>query len=178
MLKYAFYIIVTLIVAGLLMFSFWSWKRLPDIRTETITHEIVKPVEVRIIERYIEGTVDTVYIDNKPQPVAIYHTKKDTLDAQVDVKVRYFIEQNRFDSDINIKTNHKETVIETTKYVTQKPKLIRVISGVSVGFIDDDGKAGLKNAGLDAGIKLRDKYSVSVFANTDSVFGLRFGIDF
>lgn len=165
-------------VAGLLLFSFWPWKRLPDIRTETIRHEIVKPVEVRIIEKYIEGTIDTVYIENEPQPVAIYHTMKDTLDTQVDIKVRYFLEQNRFDSDIDIKTNHKETVVETIKYVSQKPKLIRVISGVSLGFIENEGKTGLKNAGVDAGIKLRDKYSISVFANTDSVFGLRFGIDF
>lgn len=165
-------------VAGLLLFSFWPWKRLPDIRTETIRHEIVKPVEVRIIEKYIEGTIDTVYIENEPQPVAIYHTMKDTLDTQGDIKVRYFLEQNRFDSDIDIKTNHKETVVETIKYVSQKPKLIRVISGVSLGFIENEGKTGLKNAGVDAGIKLRDKYSISVFANTDSVFGLRFGIDF
>ena len=178
MLKYAFYIIVALMVAGLLIFSFWSWKRLPDVRTETINREIIKPVEVRIIERYIEGTIDTVYIDNKPQSIAIYETKKDTLDTQVDVKVKYFIEQNRFDSDIDIKTNHKETVIETTKYITQKPRLIRFISGVSVGFVDDKDNTGLKNAGVDAGIKLRDKYSVSVFANTDNVFGMRFGIDF
>lgn len=169
---------MALIVAGLLIFSFWSWKKLPDIRTETINREIIKPVEVRIIERYIEGIIDTVYINNKPQSIAVYETKKDTLDTQVDVKVRYFIEQNRFDSDIGIKTNHKETVIETTKYITQKPRLIRFISGVSVGFIDDKDKAGLKNAGLDAGIKLRDKYSVSIFANTDNVFGMRLGIDF
>ena len=47
-----------------------------------------------------------------------------------------------------------------------------------MGFVDDEDKAGLNNAGVDAGIKLRDKYSVSIFANTDNVFGLRFGIDF
>lgn len=179
MYKYIFCCIITIILVGLLIFAFNQYNNNKQPKTEIVKQEIVKPVEIRVVEKYIKGDIDTVYIDKKPQQVASYETKIDTLDTIVDVKIRYFIDQNKFDSDIKVNTLERQTIIEQKTYVTPKPKLIRIISGLSIGFKNStENNLDLSNVGIDAGIKIKDKYSVSLFGNTDNVFGVRLGIDF
>jgi hypothetical protein len=179
--KYVFYLMIILIIAGLLFSTYYFWKKSNPIIIEenTQTYYTTKPIETRIIRESLPTKIDTVYIDGSQNEIAYYETSIDSNNVNVDLSISYDERMNVFSLDHNITTMMDSIYVEkeVVKTITKSPQLIRLTGGILTIFESQD-ETKLKNVGIDAGIKIVDKYSITGYINTNKEFGIRLGIDF
>lgn len=164
-------IVLLLIVCGVL--GYFVARKPQPISTVTNTYSTTLPVQTHIIYKDVPGQID----NSSGHEVATLDTTFVSPDRKTTAAfaIRYDEQSNLFNLGANISTVRDSIYVEKVITHTLKPPFIGLTGGVSVGFQD---KAVLRNAQIDAGIKVRGKYSATVFYNTDKFYGLRFGIDF
>ena len=151
----------------------------PNTNETTIRTTI--PEKTIVIRERIPAKIDTAYVDGHQYDMASYSDVVDTNKVYVKTDIEYDEYHNLFSVRHDIMALRDSTYIEK---ITQlpgekyKPKFIGLTGGITTGFANTDKGLTLHSSGIDAGIKLLGKYSATLFANTDEVYGLRFGVDF
>lgn len=184
--RYVFYSLLVLLLVGLLGLSWFFYSRSQNDISHTETNVTVAhhtlPVEERIIWKQLPAIIDTIYIDGTAHEVARYSETRKQDNATVAVDVSYDTRDRLFSLDMDIKTVRDSVVVEKEVIKTvikkEKPPWVALTGGLSVGAdrIDDDTRDIV--AGVDLGLRFANRYTVSAFATTGRVYGIRVGIDF
>jgi len=125
----------------------------------------------------IPASVQTVHIVAPSGEVAQaeYATMDTTLvspsgNAAVDLAVGYNEGTNLF----NLKANFSETIPELKPAI--KKSLIAPTASLMFGYRQFDN-AIPERLGIGAGVKIMDKYSIQITADTDKTYGITLGVD-
>lgn len=126
----------------------------------------LKPTIITITD--YEARIDTVYVDSVPREVASMDTLLMSEDkaVSVDLGIRYDEHDNEFDL---------RSVITHTP-VRPKPRLLALTTSLDLGWREFDD-AEPERIGVGAGVKILDKYSIQLTADTDKTIGIRLGVD-
>jgi len=181
-MKYLIPILCVLLIIALCVSMFMLGKtkaEKPSISETTIRTTI--PEKTIIIRERIPAKIDTVDIEGHQHEIASYTDIVDTNNVYIKTDIRYDEHSNLFDVRHDIRALRDSVYVEKITQlppVVIKPKFIGLTGGITTGFANSENGLALHSSGIDAGIKIKGKYSATLFANTDEVFGLRFGVDF
>ena len=163
---------VALVVAiiALLGGTFWlGYSRTPPVIEQTIN-------EFTVLDS-IPASVQTVHIvAPSGEPIqAEYATMDTTLtspsgNAAVDLAVGY----NEYSNLFNLKANFSETIPELKPVI--KKSLIAPTASLMFGYRQFDN-AIPERLGVGAGVKIMNKYSIQLTADTDKTYGITLGVD-
>ena len=159
-------------IAGLLavLVLFWTVavKCKPD-----IDDGIAPPVTDITTPINAEDVPATVYVvagtPHKPEhEVARMDTTlvSNTQATKVDLGIEYDEYDNTFDLDATI----------TERPVVAKPKFLTPTASLTFGYRQFDN-AIPERLGIGAGVKIMDKYSIQITADTDKTYGITLGVD-
>jgi len=181
--KYIFYVLVALaVICSYLGVYFLASRPAPVAQSTstTRTYQTTIPVKTVIIREQIPARIDTVVVDGHAYDIASYNDTLKKDKTTIGLRVRYNEYSNLFDVNADVSTVRDSVYSEknTITVIEKKQKLIGLTGGISTGFSKSGSSVALKNAGIDAGIKILGRYSATAFANTDNVFGIRLGVDF
>ena len=89
-------------------------------------------------------------------------------------KVSLGIGYNEYSNLFNLKANFSETIPELSPI--SKPKFITPTASLMFGYRQFDN-AIPERLGIGAGVKIMDKYSIQITADTDKTYGIMIGVD-
>ena len=158
-------------VIALLGGTYWlGYSRTPPVIEQTIN-------EFTVLDS-IPASVQTVHIVAPSGEVAQveYATMDTTLtspsgNAAVDLAVGYNEGSNLF----NLRANFSETIPDINHPVIKK-SLIAPTASLMFGYRQFDN-AIPERLGIGAGVKIMDKYSIQITADTDKTYGITLGVD-
>jgi len=164
------YVALVVAVIALLGGTYWlGYSRTPPVIEQTIN-------EFTVLDS-IPASVQTVHIVAPSGEVAQaeYATMDTTLvspsgNAAVDLAVGYNEGTNLF----NLKANFSETIPELKPVI--KKSLIAPTASLMFGYRQFDN-AIPERLGVGAGVKIMDKYSIQITADTDKTYGITLGVD-
>ena len=165
------YVALVVAVIALLGGTFWlGYSRTPPVIEQTIN-------EFTVLDS-IPASVQTVHIVAPSGEVAQveYATMDTTLtspsgNAAVDLAVGYNEGSNLF----NLRANFSETIPDINHPVIKK-SLIAPTASLMFGYRQFDN-AIPERLGIGAGVKIMDKYSIQLTADTDKTYGIMIGVD-
>lgn len=183
-LKLLPYIIILILAVALVVAIGFAVKKQPPAKVTEITntYRVSEPVVTKIIRENVPAVIETLIVNNEPHGIASYAEtiKKDK--TTVDLNVKYDLADNTFDVNAGIYSVRDSIYSETVRTIerTIKPKFVGLTGSVGVGFGKDSSgnQFSLSSSDIAVGAKFVGRYSVSVFADTRSIYGLRFGVDF
>jgi len=151
--------VLALILIGAVIGAYiWGKNSVPDVPIPTETHyhittpaTIVQQIDPQTGEQYEYASMDTTLVSEDGT-------------AEVTLGIGYNEASNVFDLAASIRT---------TPLPPPKPPLFRPTAGVGIGFKD-----GLKSADVEAGVVIRNQYSIRGWADTQGTVGVRFGVIF
>jgi hypothetical protein len=164
------YVALVAAIIALLGGAYWlGYSRTPPVIEQTIN-------EFTVLDS-IPASVQTVHIVAPSGEVAQveYATMDTTLtspsgNAAVDLAVGYNEGTNLF----NLKANFSETIPELKPAI--KKSLIAPTASLMFGYRQFDN-AIPERLGIGAGVKIMDKYSIQITADTDKTYGITLGVD-
>ena len=164
------YVALVVAVIALLGGTYWlGHSRTPPVIEQTIN-------EFTVLDS-IPASVQTVHIVAPSGEVAQaeYATMDTTLvspsgNAAVDLAVGYNEGTNLF----NLRANFSETIPELKPAI--KKSLIAPTASLMFGYRQFDN-AIPERLGIGAGVKIMDKYSIQITADTDKTYGIMLGVD-
>jgi len=164
------YVALVVAVIALLGGTYWlGYSRTPPVIEQTIN-------EFTVLDS-IPASVQTVHIVAPSGEVAQaeYATMDTTLvspsgNAAVDLAVGYNEGTNLF----NLKANFSETIPELKPVI--KKSLIAPTASLMFGYRQFDN-AIPERLGVGAGVKIMNKYSIQLTADTDKTYGITLGVD-
>ena len=164
------YVALVVAVIALLGGTYWlGHSRTPPVIEQTIN-------EFTVLDS-IPASVQTVHIVAPSGEVvqAEYATMDTTLtspsgNAAVDLAVGYNEGTNLF----NLKANFSETIPEKNPVI--KKSLIAPTASLMFGYRQIDN-AIPERLGIGAGVKIMNKYSIQLTADTDKTYGITLGVD-
>ena len=164
------YVALVVAIIALLGGTYWlGHSRTPPVIEQTIN-------EFTVLDS-IPASVQTVHIVAPSGEVAQveYATMDTTLvspsgNAAVDLAVGYNEGTNLF----NLKANFSETIPEINPVI--KKSLITPTASLMFGYRQFDN-AIPERLGIGAGVKIMDKYSIQLTADTDKTYGIVIGVD-
>ena len=164
------YVAIVVAIIAVLGGTFWlGYSRTPPVIEQTIN-------EFTVLDS-IPASIQTVHIVAPSGDVAQveYATMDTTLvspsgNAAVDLAVGYNEGNNLF----NLKANFSETIPELSPI--SKPKFITPTASLMFGYRQFDN-AIPERLGIGAGVKIMDKYSIQLTADTDKTYGIMIGVD-
>jgi len=164
------YVALVVAVIALLGGTFWlGYSRTPPVIEQTIN-------EFTVLDS-IPASVQTVHIVAPSGEVAQaeYATMDTTLvspsgNAAVDLAVGYNEGTNLF----NLKANFSETIPELKPVI--KKSLIAPTASLMFGYRQFND-AIPERLGVGAGVKIMNKYSIQLTADTDKTYGITLGVD-
>ena len=164
------YVALVVAVIALLGGAYWlGYSRTPPVIEQTIN-------EFTVLDS-IPASVQTVRIVAPSGEVAQveYATMDTTLtspsgNAAVDLAVGYNEGTNLF----NLKANFSETIPKSNPI--SKPKLLTPTASLMFGYRQFDN-AIPERLGIGAGVKIMNKYSIQLTADTDKTYGITLGVD-
>ena len=164
------YVAVVVAVIAILGGTFWlGYSRTPPVIEQTIN-------EFTVLDS-IPASVQTVHIVAPSGEVvqAEYATMDTTLvspsgNAAVDLAVGYNEGTNLF----NLRANFSETIPDISPVI--KKSLIAPTASLMFGYRQFDN-AIPERLGIGAGVKIMDKYSIQITADTDKTYGITLGVD-
>lgn len=180
------YILVALVIAILAVVAVFRLTAKNKLPTSTITenrYETTVPVRTVVIRESLPARIDTVYIDGTAYEIARYTDTLDTNKVYIKTDIKYDERTNLFDISRDINIQRDSVYVEKITTVFEKlpkPKLVSMTGAIGSGFKSDEKSGGLvlNSMCLDAGIKIKSKYSATLFATTNAEYGIRFGVDF
>jgi hypothetical protein len=126
----------------------------------------------------IPASVQTVHIvAPSGEPIQTEYATMDTTlvspsgKAKVGLNVGYNEGSNLF----NLKAYFAETIPELSPIIA-KPKFITPTASLTFGYRQFDD-AIPERLGIGAGVKIMDKYSIQITADTDKTYGITLGVD-
>ena len=175
------YVAIVVAVIAILGGTFWlGYSRTPPVIEQTIN-------EFTVLDS-IPASIQTVHIVAPSGEVeqAEYATMDTTLtspsgNAAVDLGIGYNEGSNLF----NLKANFSETIPESNPISKpkllksnpiSKPKLLTPTASLMFGYRQFDN-AIPERLGVGAGVKIMDKYSIQLTADTDKTYGITLGVD-
>ena len=164
------YVALVVAIIAILGGTYWlGYSRTPPVIEQTIN-------EFTVLDS-IPASVQTVHIVAPSGEVAQaeYATMDTTLvspsgNAAVDLAVGYNEGTNLF----NLKANFSETIPELKPAI--KKSLIAPTASLMFGYRQFDN-AIPERLGIGAGVKIMDKYSIQITADTDKTYGITLGVD-
>jgi len=164
------YVALVVAVIALLGGTYWlGYSRTPPVIEQTIN-------EFTVLDS-IPASVQTVHIVAPSGEVAQaeYATMDTTLvspsgNAAVDLAVGYNEGTNLF----NLKANFSETIPELKPVI--KKSLIAPTASLMFGYRQFND-AIPERLGVGAGVKIMNKYSIQLTADTDKTYGITLGVD-
>jgi len=164
------YVALVVAVIALLGGTYWlGYSRTPPVIEQTIN-------EFTVLDS-IPASVQTVHIVAPSGEVvqAEYATMDTTLtspsgNAAVDLAVGYNEGTNLF----NLKANFSETIPELKPVI--KKSLIAPTASLMFGYRQFND-AIPERLGVGAGVKIMNKYSIQLTADTDKTYGITLGVD-
>lgn len=183
-MKYVFWTVLAIMVAGLVLGTYFLVKGArPPIVVENRTERVTQPTVTTVIRERMPAVVETLWVNREAHEVATWAAMVDTNRVSVDIALRYDEKTNIFDL-----IRLRAVGLEDSVYV-QKPVRVEVprprrwlgfTGAVGVGFGADPqaGKPTLQTAVLDAGIVILERYRVTGWADTNLTYGIRMGVDF
>ena len=164
------YVALVVAIIALLGGAYWlGYSRTPPVIEQTIN-------EFTVLDS-IPASVQTVHIVAPSGEVvqAEYATMDTTLtspsgNAAVDLAVGYNEGTNLF----NLKANFSETIPELKPAI--KKSLIAPTASLMFGYRQFDN-AIPERLGVGAGVKIMNKYSIQLTADTDKTYGITLGVD-
>jgi len=164
------YVAIVVAVIAILGGTFWlGYSRTPPVIEQTIN-------EFTVLDS-IPASVQTVHIVAPSGEVAQaeYATMDTTLtspsgNAAVDLAVGYNEGTNLF----NLKANFSETIPELKPVI--KKSLIAPTASLMFGYRQFND-AIPERLGVGAGVKIMNKYSIQLTADTDKTYGITLGVD-
>ena len=165
------YVALVVAIIALLGGTYWlGYSRTPPVIEQTIN-------EFTVLDS-IPASVQTVHIVAPSGEVeqAEYATMDTTLtspsgNAAVDLAVGYNEGTNLF----NLKANFSETIPDINHPVIKK-SLIAPTASLMFGYRQFDN-AIPERLGIGAGVKIMEKYSIQLTADTDRTYGITLGVD-
>ena len=164
------YVALVVAIIAILGGTYWlGYSRTPPVIEQTIN-------EFTVLDS-IPASIQTVHIvAPSGEPIqAEYATMDTTLvspsgNAAVDLGIGY----NEYSNLFNLKANFSETIPELKP--TIKKSLIVPIASLMFGYRQFDN-AIPERLGIGAGVKIMDKYSIQLTADTDRTYGIMIGVD-
>ena len=164
------YVAIVVAVIAILGGTYWlGYSRTPPVIEQTIN-------EFTVLDS-IPASVQTVHIVAPSGEVAQaeYATMDTTLvspsgNAAVDLAVGYNEGTNLF----NLKANFSETIPELKPVI--KKSLIAPTASLMFGYRQFND-AIPERLGVGAGVKIMNKYSIQLTADTDKTYGITLGVD-
>ena len=126
----------------------------------------------------IPASVQTVHIvAPSGEPIqAEYATMDTTLTSPSgNSKVSLGIGYNEYSNLFNLRANFAETIPELSPIIA-KPKFITPTASLTFGYRQFDD-AIPERLGIVAGVKIMEKYSIQLTADTDRTYGIMLGVD-
>lgn len=181
-MKYALYIALSLLLLGYLVLGSMLMKRVPAAETKITEKRVSVPQVTGVSLKSVPAVVDTRIRKGKPREVATYAATIDSGRVSVDIGVEYDEEANVFDL-IKFKATAPKDSVYVEKVVTVrepvKRKLIGICGGVRASAArSDSGSYGLSRVGVDLGVKILGRYSITAGIDSDGEVSARLGIDF
>ena len=165
------YVALVVAIIAILGGTYWlGYSRTPPVIEQTIN-------EFTVLDS-IPASIQTVHIVAPSGEVeqAEYATMDTTLtspsgNAAVDLAVGYNEGTNLF----NLKANFSETIPDINHPVIKK-SLIAPTASLMFGYRQFDN-AIPERLGIGAGVKIMEKYSIQLTADTDRTYGITLGVD-
>lgn len=183
-MKYVFWTVLCLIVAGLVLGTYFLVTgKEPPIVVENRTERVTQPTVPTVIRERMPAVVETLWVNQEPHEIATWNAVIDTNRVSLDISVRYDEKTNLFDL-IKLRAVGLVDSIYVERpvrvEVPRKRKALGFTGAVGVGFGTDPEQQQpvLKTAVLDAGIVIMERYRVTGWGDTAGRYGLRFGVDF
>lgn len=178
-MKYVWYIVLTMAILGMLAMGLQLLGRRGEVvSTKTVTSKM-EPVNVNLVA--VPADVETVVKDGKAREVATYSATIDSARAIVDIGIRYDEDSNVFDL-IKFRAMVPRDSVYVERIEREIVKTKPPIIGLSAGIRTMHGKIGNKldvsAVGVDLGIKIVGKYTISAGLDSDGTLSARLGIDF
>ena len=164
------YVALVVAVIALLGGTYWlGYSRTPPVIEQTIN-------EFTVLDS-IPASVQTVHIVAPSGEVAQaeYATMDTTLvSPSGNSRVSLGIGYNEYSNLFNLKANFSETIPELKP--TIKKSLIVPTASLMFGYRQFDN-AIPERLGVGAGVKIMNKYSIQLTADTDKTYGITLGVD-
>ena len=164
------YVALVVAIIAVLGGTYWlGYSRTPPVIEQTIN-------EFTVLDS-IPASVQTVHIvAPSGEPIQAEHATMDTTlvspsgNAAVDLGIGY----NEYSNLFNLKANFSETLPEINPVI--KKSLIAPTASLMFGYRQFDN-AIPERLGIGAGVKIMDKYSIQITADTDKTYGIMLGVD-
>lgn len=110
------------------------------------------------------------------EPIQTEYATMDTMlvSTSGNSKVSLGIGYNEYSNLFNLKANFSETIPESNPI--SKPKLLTPTASLMFGYRQFDD-AIPERLGVGAGVKIMNKYSIQLTADTDKSYGITLGVD-
>jgi len=157
-------------VIALLGGTYWlGYSRTPPVIEQTIN-------EFTVLDS-IPASIQTVHIvAPSGEPIQAEYATMDTtlVSPSGNSRVSLGIGYNEYSNLFNLKANFSETIPELKP--TVKKSLIVPTASLMFGYRQFDN-AIPERLGIGAGVKIMEKYSIQLTADTDRTYGITLGVD-
>jgi hypothetical protein len=173
-------ILALVLVIGSVAYVNYSKPRIIS-RVQSVHYHHTYPVVTKIIRDSVySSSVDTMTIDGHQYRIATLDTSIDTTKAAVDLKIKYNEYTGLWNLKAKITTFNDSTYTNTqtdntTSPNSKKAPFISLIGGVNPTAIRNKGAWKLDGLGVDAGLRIADKWDVELTARSDETYGVRIG---
>jgi len=164
------YVALVVAVIALLGGTYWlGYSRTPPVIEQTIN-------EFTVLDS-IPASIQTVHIvAPSGEPIQAEYATMDTtlVSPSGNSRVSLGIGYNEYSNLFNLKANFSETIPELKP--TVKKSLIVPTASLMFGYRQFDN-AIPERLGIGAGVKIMEKYSIQLTADTDRTYGITLGVD-
>ena len=164
------YVALVAAIIALLGGAYWlGYSRTPPVIEQTIN-------EFTVLDS-IPASVQTVHIvAPSGEPIQAEYATMDTtlVSPSGNSRVSLGIGYNEYSNLFNLKANFSETIPELKPAI--KKSLIAPTASLMFGYRQFDN-AIPERLGIGAGVKIMDKYSIQITADTDKTYGITLGVD-